>query len=432
MHDWILKRNRKIYLSHHKNQNPHIHTNQRTTTTTHNTQQQQQQQHNATIFLISMISSMISIEILQRPTTDQNDDDDEDNRIIGVDDPSYTIKVVKKTSTTYNSHSQQQEQLSTDVDAVATAATKKNEVVEVVNIPVLAFGMYKVPDNDDGVQIVLDAIQCGYRHFDSASIYDNEKTLGKALALALALSMTSKTKEVLRSQLFIASKVWNDVQKDGRDAVRRSVEQSLNDLQIDYLDICYVHWPVPGYFVETYRELMLLCNEGKIKYLGISNFDKLDYEELIDGIYESIFIPPLINQFEISPFMYRPDLIQYFQKENGILIAASKALNRCAAISDDNNDVNVNVNVTNNTNMKIIQDIATLYDVTYAQILLRWSFQKGYIVLGKTSNILRMKENRNIFSFCLSNKEMKQLDSITTENDIRIREELEVQRKTNS
>ena len=368
-----------------------------------------------------MISSMI-IEILKRPTTDHNDNGDEDhNRTNIVDDPSYTIKVVKVLTSTDNSHSQQDQQLSNvDVDLAATA-TQKNEVV--VNIPVLAFGMYKVPDNDDGVQIVLNAIHCGYRHFDSASIYDNEKTLGKALQTSIF-----KSKIVKRSELFIASKVWNDVQKDGRDAVRRSVEQSLKDLQIDYLDICYIHWPVPGYFVETYKELILLCNEGKINSIGISNFNKLDYEELLSGIAKDEelldFIPPLINQFEISPFMYRPDMIQYFQKENGILIAASKALNRFGAGSDRDDDT---------TSMKIIQDIATLYSVTYAQILIRWSYQKGYIVLSKTSNILRMKENRNIFGgFCLSDKEMKLLDSITTYNDVRIREELEVQRKMNS
>ena len=421
MHDWIYLGSKKyldhlilFHLSHHQSSGSKYNKTTTTTTTTIITDTLE----NTTV--TRMISSMI-IEILKRPTTDNNDNGDKDhNRTNIVDDPSYTIKVVKVLTSTDNSHSQQDQQLSNVDEDLAATATQKNEVV--VHIPVLAFGMYKVPDNDDGVQIVLNAIQCGYRHFDSASIYDNEKTLGKALQTSIF-----KSKIVKRSELFIASKVWNDVQKDGRDAVRRSVEQSLKDLQIDYLDICYIHWPVPGYFVETYKELILLCNEGKINSIGISNFNKLDYEELLSGIAKDEelldFIPPLINQFEISPFMYRPDMIQYFQKENGILIAASKALNRFGAGSDREDT----------TSMKIIQDIATLYSVTYAQILIRWSYQKGYIVLSKTSNILRMKENRNIFGgFCLSDKEMKLLDSITTYNDVRIREELEVQRKMNS
>lgn len=206
--------------------------------------------------------------------------------------------------------------------------------------------------------------------------------------------------------------VWNDAQKDGRIAVRRSVERSLIDLQIDYLDICYVHWPVPKYFIETYRELMLLRKEKKIRFIGISNFNKLDYEELLRANIPS-FIPPLINQFEVSPLMYRSNMIQYFQEEKGILIAASKAMNRGSS-----------------STLQVIQDIARVNSVSPAQVLLRWSYQKKFIVLSKTSNLLRMRENRDILGFCLSNEEIQQLDYITTSNDIRIREELEVKRKS--
>lgn len=113
-------------------------------------------------------------------------------------------------------------------------------------VPALAFGLYKVPNGDEGVRIISDAIlRAGYRHLDSASIYGNEKTLGRALSECCGTTKekisagTSQSKTVKRSDLFIASKVWNDAQREGRPAVRRSVEQSLDDLGLEYLDVCY-------------------------------------------------------------------------------------------------------------------------------------------------------------------------------------------------
>jgi len=290
-----------------------------------------------------------------------------------------------------------------------------------VKVPALGFGLYKIPNDHEGVRIISDAIlQAGYRHLDSASIYGNEKTLGKALANCFGdttkQSSSSCASQILeRSQLFVASKVWNNAQREGRLAVRRSVEQSLDDMGLEYMDLCYVHWPVPGYFVETYRELLLLRKEGRIKFLGISNFRIADYEELLTKIPKSEFVPPLIHQFEISPFMYRPKTVEYFIEKN-ILVAASKALNRTAGLDGYDG--------------KVVRDIAMSHSVTPAQVLLRWSYQKGFIALSKTARLSRMEENRKLFEFSLSPKEMYQLDSITTEEVIQVREDLEVKRRT--
>lgn len=288
-------------------------------------------------------------------------------------------------------------------------------------IPRLAFGLYKVPNTEEGVGIINDAIlRAGYRHLDSASIYGNEKTLGKALEHCFGMTKDvsygdSEKKVLQRSELFVASKVWNDAQREGRRAVRRSVEQSLNDLGLDYLDICYVHWPIPGYFVETYRELLNLRREGKLKFLGISNFRIADYEELLEKIPPNEFVPPLIHQFEVSPFMYRPKTIDYFAQKQ-ILVAASKALNRTIGLDSDDG--------------KVVRDIAKCHSVTPAQVLLRWSYQKGLIVLSKTNSLSRMNENRNLFDFSLSPSEIDQLDTITKEEDVRAREELEAKRRS--
>lgn len=131
-----------------------------------------------------------------------------------------------------------------------------------VVVPQLAFGLYKIPSTPEGEEVVLQAIRAGYRHFDTASFYNNEAILGRAI----------KRSSIPRSDFFLCTKVWNDAQKAGRQAVRQSVESSLEQLSVDFIDLLLVHWPVPNHFVETYRELEMLHAEGKVKALGISNF----------------------------------------------------------------------------------------------------------------------------------------------------------------
>ena len=278
----------------------------------------------------------------------------------------------------------------------------------VVEIPALCFGLYKVPDDEEGERIIVDAIvNAGYRSLDSASIYGNEATVGRALA-------TCQTEHgILRSQLFLASKMWNDAQIQGRTAVRASVERSIQDLNRDgYLDVCYVHWPVPGRFVETYLELQLMKEEGKIRHLGISNFTVEEYQQLMSA--DGVYVKPLINQFEVSPFMYRPKLIEYFQNE-GVLVAASKALHR--ASQSDNEEGSV------------VHRVAKTHNVSFAQVMLRWGFQKGFVLLAKSSNLERMKANRDVLNFSLTDAEVQQLDGLTTEKDIEERAKREAESK---
>ena len=130
-------------------------------------------------------------------------------------------------------------------------------------VPALAFGLYKIPNSSEGESTILEAIRSGYRHFDTASYYGNEPALGRAL----------RQSQVPREDFFICSKVWNDAQKAGRGAVRASVEKTLSNLGLDWIEVCYIHWPVPGHFVDTYKELELLHEEGLIKAIGISNFN---------------------------------------------------------------------------------------------------------------------------------------------------------------
>ena len=241
--------------------------------------------------------------------------------------------------------------------------------------------------------------KAGYRHFDTASFYGNERTLGRAL----------KRSGLPREQFFIVSKVWNDAQKN--KTVRKSVLESIDALDFGgYFDLFLVHWPVPGCFVETYKELEILHGEGKLRHLGMSNFSPDEYEELMKK--NNIAVKPVLNQFEVSPFMYRPRDVSYFQ-ERGLLVSSSKSLHRAGEC----------------LNNRQLNEIARKHYVTPAQVMLRWGMQKGLIVICKTATPGRMVENRNLFHFELSDGEMEVLDRLTTEDDVAKREQLEKERK---
>jgi len=283
----------------------------------------------------------------------------------------------------------------------ASALTLKNGV----SIPQLAFGLYKVPADESGVAIILQAIEAGYRHFDAATVYGNTATLGKALRLS----------GIPRSEFFLATKVWNDTVAKGHGAVRESVVKELIDLGVgdadSYFDLVYIHWPVPGHFVEAYRELELLHQEGKIRGLGLSNFNAQEYRELMESF---ITIPPVVNQVEVSPVMYRADLVEFFQNE-GIVVVASKSLGR-----------------TSGFEKAPIAELSSEHSVSPAQIMLRWAVQKALVPICKTSHANRMRENRSIHHFSLNEIEMKALDALTSTDAIQERNALEATRKSSS
>jgi diketogulonate reductase-like aldo/keto reductase len=267
-------------------------------------------------------------------------------------------------------------------------------------IPQLAFGCYKVPDNADGEAILRHAIQAGYRHFDTASYYYNEATLGRVL----------RNSGIPREKFFLSSKVWNDAQKQGRAAVRESVMKSLEELNFGgYWDLFLVHWPVPGRYIDTYHELEDLTKEGKLRAIGLSNFSLREYQALLDS---SITVPPVVNQFEVSPFMYRPKDIEYFQTQGNMIVAASKAMYRGGAFDNS-----------------VLQSIAKTHGVTPAQVMIRWSLQKNLVPLTMSSSLKHQQQNRSVTHFVLSEAEILQLDGLTDETDVQARIALEEERK---
>jgi diketogulonate reductase-like aldo/keto reductase/8-oxo-dGTP pyrophosphatase MutT (NUDIX family) len=284
---------------------------------------------------------------------------------------------------------------------LATSLTESEAILHLpcgTPIPQLAFGLYKVPDTKEGEEAIVQAIEAGYRHFDGASFYKNEATFGRAL----------RSSGIARTEFFITGKVWNDAVKSGRHAVRESVETSLVDIGCDYFDLFLVHWPVPGHFCEAYHELEVLHKEGKIKSLGISNFNEKEYEELVRT---GISVLPVCNQMEISPVMYRKEMVSFFQQRN-ILVAAYKPLQRAAAFD-----------------RPVILEIAKKHRVTPGQVMLRWGLQKRLIVASKTMHPDRMRENRDVLDFGLTSDDMMRLDALTTDRDLQEREKNDIKEK---
>lgn len=276
-----------------------------------------------------------------------------------------------------------------------------------LTIPQMAFGLYLVPADEEGEKIISHAIEAGYRHFDTASYYKNEATLGRAIAKS----------GIPRKEFFLCSKVWNDAQNEGRQAVRESVLSSLQALchgcgdgdPNPYWDLYLIHWPVPGKFIDTYKELEELQQEGRLKSIGISNFTIAEYEALVQS---GITVPPAVLQMEVSPVMYRAQTIDYFQRTANVVVSASKALSRGSAFD-----------------AAPIQQLAKAHSVSPAQILLRWSIQKGLVVVTKTANRDRMRDNRDLWGFSLSSEEMNMLDSMTTQEAVYERDAVELERK---
>jgi len=262
--------------------------------------------------------------------------------------------------------------------------------------PAIGFGTYKlgfIPASASSAassspsitaeEAVSNAIKCGYRFIECAQFYGNEQQVGKAIAEC----------GIPREEIFICSKVWTTVIEQGADAIRAQVEKTLSDLRTDYLDLYLIHWPVPGHHVQAYKTLEELYAQGKFKAIGLSNYAVEDYQELKDS---NISVPPVVNQIEINPFLYRRNTIDFFKKE-GIVLQSYRSLRDGKAF-----------------NHPTLVKIGSKYKRTPAQILGRWCVQKGFVYVPKSAHIDRMIENAQVFDFCLQEEDMEELNKLTT------------------
>lgn len=245
-------------------------------------------------------------------------------------------------------------------------------------IPRLAFGTFDLKDGDEAIAAVLCAIESGYRHIDCARFYGNERGVGAALAATY----------VPRDELFITSKVWNDRQIDG--TIRESVEESLSDLRLDYLDLLLIHWPVEGRFVETWQMFAQLRDEGLVRSIGVSNFQVAQLQELL----ASSDVVPAVNQMERHPFLQDDETLS-FCKENGIAYEAWSPLGRGGCLDD-----------------ATIGAIAEAHNASPAQVIIAWHMQHDVIPLPRSKNPGRIRANAQLLSEPLTDAEMAAIDAL--------------------
>lgn len=252
-----------------------------------------------------------------------------------------------------------------------------------VEIPELGLGVYKIEDADVE-RVVHTAIDAGYRAIDTAWFYKNEKALGEAL----------KTVNIKREDLFITTKLWNDFQ--GYDATIKAFNDSLESLQLTYIDMCLIHWPCPadGLFIETYKALETLYKEGKIKAIGVCNFK----EHHLDQLLAETEVVPAVNQVEFHP-LFNQKALQAYCESKGIKLMAWSPLMRGGEW-------------LNNADL---QSIADQYNKTVAQVIIKWHLQQGRLVIPKSQNDNRIRENFDVFDFELSDEDLAKIDQLNTD-----------------
>jgi len=248
-------------------------------------------------------------------------------------------------------------------------------------MPTLGFGVFQVTDLLECERSVVDAIQTGYRLIDTAQSYENEEAVGKAI----------KRSGVPREDLFITTKLW--IQSSGYEGTKKAFENSLNNLQLDYLDLYLIHQPYGDVYGE-WRAMQDLYLEGRVRAIGVSNFHS---DRLMDLIVHNEIVPA-VNQIETHPFHQQIEA-QKFLQENNIQIES------WGPFAEGKNNIFQN---------KLLLSIGEKYKKTVAQVILRWLTQRGIVAIPKSVRKERMEENLNIFDFRLSEQDMNEIKGLDT------------------
>ena len=247
-----------------------------------------------------------------------------------------------------------------------------------VKMPYLGLGTYQSDNDQEVVDAVDHALQLGYRHIDTASIYGNEEGVGKGI----------QKSGVDRSEIFVVSKVWNTDQ--GYKSTLKAFDESLERLAVDYLDLYLIHWPVAGKYKDTWRAMEKLYQENRIRAIGVSNFMQHHLEDLLINAT----VVPMVNQMEFHPYLVRQDLID-FCVAKGIQYESWSPFMQGKVFGLD-----------------ICPDLSQKYNKSISQIILRYNLQKGIVAIPKSAKKERINSNMDIFDFELSTEDIAFLDQL--------------------
>ena len=254
-----------------------------------------------------------------------------------------------------------------------------------IQIPCIGYGTYKSTDGC-GTENIKTALEVGYRYFDTASFYKNEEMIGMAI----------EESGIEREDLFLASKVWKT--EMGYENTKKAFQESLDRLKTDYLDLYLIHWPLPepGYanweqlIAETWKAMEELYEEGKVKAIGLSNF----LPHHIESLLKTAKVKPMVDQIEFHPGYTQEMTVSYCQ-ERDIVVQAWSPLGRTRMFEN-----------------VLLKELADKYQVTPAQICIRYALQRQIIPLPKASSAERMKQNQNVFGFEISQEDMYRIGTM--------------------
>ena len=246
-------------------------------------------------------------------------------------------------------------------------------------IPQLGLGVWQAKP-DDTVIAVREALQAGYRHVDTAAIYGNEEGVGQGL----------RESGVPREEVFVTTKIWNDAQ--GTDKTRKALHESLQRLKMDRVDLLLIHWPTPqrDRFVDTWKTMIALRDEGLVRSIGVSNFTAPHLQRLVD----ETGVTPVINQIETHPYLQQLDMRKVHQRLS-ILTEAWSPLAQNRALDD-----------------AAVERIAKKHGKTPAQVIIRWHLDGGHVVIPKSVTPERIRSNFDVFDFKLDADDMSAIAAL--------------------
>ncbi|ADP33851.1 aldo/keto reductase [Bacillus atrophaeus] len=253
-----------------------------------------------------------------------------------------------------------------------------------VEMPRFGLGVFKVENGSEATESVKAAIKNGYRSIDTAAIYKNEEGVGAGI----------KESGVARDELFITSKVWNEDQ--GYETTLAAFEKSLERLELDYLDLYLIHWPGKDKYKDTWRALEKLYKDGKVRAIGVSNFQVHHLEELL----KDAEIKPMVNQVEFHPCLTQVELREYCKKQ-GIQVEAWSPLMQGQLLDNE-----------------VLKQIAEKHNKSVAQVILRWDLQQDVITIPKSIKEHRIIENADIFDFELSQEDIEKINALNKDERV--------------